>query len=723
MTVSSTSSSTSSFSYLQYKNKISGLVSGMDIDSIMEKLMKAESAQMEKLQQQKQKYEWKRDAYREVNTSLNAFDTGLWDNFGLSSKWSSKTISNSDTTNRVTVTAGSTANGQLKIENAVKATNSQGSFSNTGTVNQTIATTSSKISDLGISIDNSFFDSSAPTDPTVSDVINRFKEKGYTATFTGGKLALSPTSTAQSLTSVDKDVLTSLGVTSQYANATSAVLKVGISPDDKNITTSTKLADLGISGSGVMKISIDGVEKNIDYDETDTVENLLKKVNTETGLSATLTDGVITLNSASNKTFSVDDAPSELGFKEILKATTGSVNYSANVTGATITGKNTIAELTGSSDDGDFTIRSITADGTYKDTKISFAATDTIDSVMSRINSSVAGITAIFNKGQLSISSNNTGQRTDGNPEVSILTATTSEGVTTPSNEAGLNIFKNLGVTDAANANGEIQLASGGKDASATINGVAYSQKSNTFNVAGYSISLNADIDSSNPISISSTNNSDDVVSKVKEFIETYNGLIKSLTTQVNEKKQIDYQPLTDAQKAEMTDSEIEKWETNAKKGIIKNDSAIRDVLAKMRETIYSGTGSNTLYNIGITTTASYNDGGLLEVDEDKLKEALEKDPAVVSRLFTGDGAGNKGIISTMRTAAQTAVKSIELSAGKESMSEETYTLGKDIIDVTSKITDWKTRLKSIEERYWTQFSAMETAIQKANSQSSLFTE
>ena len=49
--------SASSYSYLQTaNNRFSGLASGMDIDSIVEKLMKAESAKMEKLQQQKQKY-------------------------------------------------------------------------------------------------------------------------------------------------------------------------------------------------------------------------------------------------------------------------------------------------------------------------------------------------------------------------------------------------------------------------------------------------------------------------------------------------------------------------------------------------------------------------------------------------------------------------------------------------------------------------------------------
>lgn len=47
--------------------RIGGLASGMDIDSIVEKLMVAERMPMDKLEQQKQIYEWQRDAYRDVN--------------------------------------------------------------------------------------------------------------------------------------------------------------------------------------------------------------------------------------------------------------------------------------------------------------------------------------------------------------------------------------------------------------------------------------------------------------------------------------------------------------------------------------------------------------------------------------------------------------------------------------------------------------------------------
>ena len=47
-----------------------------------------------------------------------------------------------------------------------------------------------------------------------------------------------------------------------------------------------------------------------------------------------------------------------------------------------------------------------------------------------------------------------------------------------------------------------------------------------------------------------------------------------------------------------------------------------------------------------------------------------------------------------------------------------TFTLGKLLNDYNSKISSFEDRLTSLENRYYKQFTAMEKAIQKANSQS-----
>ncbi|MBQ0140963.1 MAG: flagellar filament capping protein FliD [Kurthia sp.] len=510
VTNTSSTSSASSYSYLQYKNKISGLVSGMDIDSIMEKLMKAESAQMEKVQQQKQKYEWQRDAYREVNTSLSAFEQGMWDNFGLSKNWSSKTVSNTDSLNRVTATAGTSASGTLNISEATLA--KAGSVKNTGVE----ISSTKKLEELGMTEDTGKF----------------------------------------------------------------------------------KLSGLNEAGTGF-------VTKEISFNKNDTVASLLSK-----------------------------------------------------------------------------------------------------------INSSGAGITAVMSGNSISLTSNATGAGVDA------VAGTANSGTIMKVEDDAENIFGKLGFTVTDN---KVQNITGGSNGSLNVNGIVMEQASNNYTVAGYSLKVNQNITANSSISISSTNNVDALVSQVKSFVDTYNGLVKSLTDKTAEKKNVNYSPLTDAQKSEMTTDEITKWEEKAKAGLLKGDTTLNSVLSKMRQVIYPQAATEALYKIGVTTTSTYTDGGQLQIDETKLKEALEQDPDILQRLFTGSG-DNKGIISELRTVAKQAVSTIEITAGKSTSVDNTYSLGKTIISMDEKITNWQDRLKEIEERYWKQFSAMETAIQKANSQSSLFT-
>lgn len=508
--VNSTASSTAktTYSYLQYKNKVGGLVSGMDIDSIMEKLMKAESAQMEKLQQQKQKYEWTRDAYREVNTNLSSFRDGLWNDFGTSDKWNTKTATS--TSSAVSATATNSASGNLSIDVAHVAT------------------------------------------------------------------AASLTTTMQS-----------------------------------GVTSSTTM---GTNGS--------------------------------------------------------------------------------------------------------FTMSSLKSDGTLDGgVKISYLATDTVDSVLQKINQTT-GVSAIVLGDQISFTNKNTGL------------ATTSMKVTNDTNELftklGLTLDKNPDLTSIA---GQYTFDSQGTNfkqgtnADYTVNGIRQQPASNKFTVSGYEIELK---DSTNSTaSISSTTDTDSLVNKVKSFIDTYNGLIKDLNTRASEKKNVDYPPLTDAQKSEMTEDQITKWETKAKAGLLKNDENINTTLYSMRTTLsqYGSKSGDTLYKIGITTSKEWSDNGKLEVDEEKLRKAIEDDPNILTRIFNGNSAtGEKGVIAELRSSANTAISNIEQTAGKAtSTSDSSYSLGKMISGLDTKISDWKDRLKDIENRYWNQFSAMEQAIQKANSQASIF--
>lgn len=75
--------------------RIGGLASGMDIDQIVSDLMRVERIPLDKLYQQKVLTEWKRDAYREVNTKLLALRNSAFDML-LSSKYMTRSAASSD---------------------------------------------------------------------------------------------------------------------------------------------------------------------------------------------------------------------------------------------------------------------------------------------------------------------------------------------------------------------------------------------------------------------------------------------------------------------------------------------------------------------------------------------------------------------------------------------------------------------------------------------------
>lgn len=240
-------------------------------------------------------------------------------------------------------------------------------------------------------------------------------------------------------------------------------------------------------------------------------------------------------------------------------------------------------------------------------------------------------------------------------------------------------------------------------------------------------------------VTMTSTTNIDDMVNKIKEFVATYNGLIKDFNDQLKESKYRDYTPLTSEQKEEMSENEIKLWEEKAKSGMLRGDTLIREGLSSMRALVYQSNPRidskyNSLFSIGITTTKNYNDGGTLEIDETKLRKVLEEDPDAVERLFknsegkeqdtvNGQTVDTRGYLQKLRSSMKTFEINIEKKAGRSSMTDNQYTLGKNLIDTESRIDTWKTKLESIEARYWKQFTAMEQAINKANSQSSMFSQ
>jgi flagellar hook-associated protein 2 len=346
---------------------------------------------------------------------------------------------------------------------------------------------------------------------------------------------------------------------------------------------------------------------------------------------------------------------------------------------------------------------------TINNVDIAITSTDTISTLMSKINSkSDAKAKATFDEvsGKLSITSTVDGANTylkDANLDSSLKSL------------LNLTTF-----SDASNA--EITIKSSKQGSSDTA--VTYTPSSNSLTLNGVALTFLAVSGTDGASTISTTTSTDTTVATIKSFIETYNGLISGMTTKVDEEKYRDYPPLTDEQKAEMKEADITLWESKAKSGLLKNDSILKGVISDLRQVISTNLGS--LSDMGITT-GQYYEGGKIYLDETKLKQALSTNPQKVSELFQGSASSTKGgIFTQMSTAADKALDNIVSKAGTSKFTTDltaTYktesVMGRLLKDYNSRIETMTDRLTDMETRYYKQFTAMETAMTKYNSQSS----
>lgn len=337
-----------------------------------------------------------------------------------------------------------------------------------------------------------------------------------------------------------------------------------------------------------------------------------------------------------------------------------------------------------------------------------FDGTTSLNQVLSKINSSKAGVSAFYDEytDAISIQRSETGDLNNG-------TAGTANME-----------FNGLFLTDTLKLNGT---ETTGKNALFTIDGLATQRKSNTFKISDVTYTLNDNF-TDKTVSVGVTNDVDASYDKIMAFIDKYNETIETVNKSLQEDRYRDYKPLTDAQRNELSENEIELWEEKSKSGLLKGDSILSSGLSSMRYGWYSNVENDSSFDsitdIGITTSSKYLEGGKLEVDADKLKAALREDPESVQKLFSNDVEGSgRGIINRLEDSIASTIKNVEARAGKPSSTEQQYTLGRQLDDMADRISAFEDRLRSIEDRYWTQFGAMEAMIQQMNSQSSYLSQ
>ena len=307
-----------------------------------------------------------------------------------------------------------------------------------------------------------------------------------------------------------------------------------------------------------------------------------------------------------------------------------------------------------------------------------------------------------------------------------------------------------------------------GKDAifHATIYGknMALSRSSNTFDLDGMSITLNGTFNkgsatdtpilssqlkgldpdkdttifdlNGDDVTFSSKTDTDKIIDVVKTMVEDYNAIVSEVKKAYSDMPLAKsdgsrYKPLTDEDKADMTESEIKAYEEKAKTGILFMDRDLSSLYSALRSAVApGGSDGSFLRSIGIKT--SYEDGlTTLSLDENALREALEQNPDQVKDAFTKskeNGAASDGLMASIqkvtdRYAATTGATKgilIEKAGSKYSPSAAlNNTLLEQMKDIDKQVDKWQAKMSDKVDYYTNKFTQLEMLIAQMNSQSS----
>jgi len=457
-------------------------------------------------------------------------------------------------------------------------------------------------------------------------------------------------------------------------------VSVGLSPTDD--VAGTTLANLGVADPITAgTFSVNGAQVTVTTSES--LQDVFSAISTATGgnvtaaydsgsdtVTLTAATGTVSLG-ADNDTSNFLSATSLYDGNAVTDKSTGAVTVSSASALGSVGLTSTIADSglkkavtdVDGSGNGTFTINGVAVDFNVN--------TDTLQTVMDKINSSNAGVTATFNNSnsQFTLTNNSMGDT----------------GISVSEASGGLLDAMGLNTTSSFTA---------GLNASFTING------SGPFTSA--SNNLDASVDGINGLTINATSKTTQTVTvgtdtsgistAINNLISAYNTVQTEITSQT-----------------QITTGTTGSVSTSTLSGNMDITGMQADLQNLMFNSISGLTGSITsLDKIGIGFTGT---SPLLSVlDQNALNSAITSNPEAVANLFTSYPNGLVAQIDAYVTKA----------TGPEGViATQTNALNTDSTNFTTQINNLETQLTQEQASLTTEFTAMETAESQYQSEES----
>ena len=704
--------------------RVSGLISGLDTDSIVQELVSAYSTKKEKYEKAQTKLEWKMDAWKTMNSKIYGFYTSSLSGMRLSSAYSLKSSTVSDSS-VAKVTASSTAvNGTQKLKVKQLAASGYMTGGEIKTTDGSKVEGGTLLSNMGISAGSKLQvngnEVTVTSDMTMNTFVAALKEAGVSANFDENNQRLF-------INSSKPGAEGEFTITAGNADGLNAVQTLGIfavkDVDGNETADMAKYRELAKNGTGEQKsiaaAIVAAVDKSTTYTESElaaynsTISTYNQKASVVSGYESkqTVVKNYEEQKATAEKHESKLDEYRKLLVKETVQNDDGTETEVEYTDAELADMKQYIKDNNGASDSD--TIKKLEE---YTKVVNARAYLDEYNAADAYISDSANKTAYTEAKAFIDDSDNITAYN-----EAKIYVEDTAN--ITAYNEAKTAVSSSSAASftsDAARISGQ--------DSIIELNGATFTSSTGTFSINGLSITA-MQVTGNNEVSVTTATDTQAIYDKIKGFLGKYNELITAMDTAYNATSAGDYEPLTDDEKEDMTDSQIEKWETKIKDSLLRRDSTLGNASSSMKSIMSRSFEINgktySLNTFGINTlgyfSADTNERGCLHIDgdaddsntsgnADKLMAAINEDPEAVTSFF--QQLSNTLYDDLTKRMASSSVSSIYTIYNDKQMSSE-YS------DYKDKIDKWQDKLDYYEEYYYKKFSAMETALSKLQSSTS----
>lgn len=767
--------------------RVTGLNSGLDTDSIIKELVSAYSVKKDNYVKAQTKLSWTQSAWKALNTKIYSLYSDL-SNLRFSSAYTLKSTNVSDTTKATVTATNSAVNGSysLSISQVAKSGYLTGAKLDSST------TSSSTLSDLGytggtgtvsLTSGGETTDISVDGTTTISDFVSKLNDAGVKASYdsTNQRIYVAASSTGAdndfSLTGTTSDgvsALTAMGLNVSSTTSTDTYSEWAayakntdgddyyVLDDDGNLTYDTDgnvqtngtydatqtqdalqtyldavddATNNSTTGNTVLKAANEAASTQITSDnELIAYANAYKSVqDTVSSLDTNQKKDILELGAMSStdleKTYETD-ADGNLSYDtdgNLIEATSSSA-YSVKGSDKLTELETTAGLITGTDSSAATTfISNLKTVNTYEaDTDNASNVTDVHDRYTAgTISDLTDSLTSDIETQQDTISTNNT--QIAANDAVIEKYSLISDGET--AEELAERVSYAQSVTDDPSS---VTYSTGatrvnGQDSAIYLNGAEYTSSSNTYSING--LTIEALGQTSSDLTVTVNTDTDGVYKKIKSFLTEYNTLINEMTSLYNADSSKGYEPLTSDEKDDMTDTEIEEWETKIKDSLLRRDDTLDGVMSAMETSMsksYTVNGkSYSLSSFGIGTlgvlNASENEENAYHINgdsddtstsaqTDKLKAAISSDPDSVVGFM-------KQLTSGLYSALDSKMKSSTLSSAYTVYNDKE--MAKEYSDYTDTISDWEDKVSDMEDYYYKKFAAMESALSTLQSNAS----